>query len=223
VVRFRVLGATELVADGVTDGITSERQRRLLAALAMRAPSPVPTESLLEAVWGERRPANGLNALQTVATRLRHSLDAVEPGLGERVAARAPGYALDVAPGEIDAHRFADLATAGRRHLAEGDVAAATSTLDEALGLWRGDPYAEFADEPWAQGESTRLSRLAVAVREAAIEARMECGLHGEVLGEIQQLIDDEPYSEGPRDQLMRAMFATGRHPSADSGRRAVR
>jgi DNA-binding SARP family transcriptional activator len=215
VVRFRVLGATELISNGSSDGIGSERQRRLLAALAMRSPATVPTDSLVDIVWGADQPDNAVGALRTVVTRLRHSLDDHEPGSGQRIVSRPPGYVLDVPGDAIDANRFADLTTVGRRQLAEGELDTARRTLDEALSLWVGAPYGEFGDEPWAQSEATRLERLRAAAREAEIETRLASGLHAEALGDIHALVDDEPLSDGPRSLLIRALFASGRQGEA--------
>ena len=213
--RFRVLGATELVANGDATPIPSERQRRLLTALAMRAPDPVPVDRLVDAVWGEHPPDNAASGLRTVATRLRHTLDAVETGTGGRVVAKRPGYALDVPAEWVDANRFADLASEGRRRLAEGDPATARSTLHEALELWKGAPYDEFADEEWVQADAARLRRLWAATVEADLEARLGAGLHGEALPDIEALIEEEPFSDRPRALLMRALFASGRQAEA--------
>ena len=152
--RFRVLGTTELLANGSSARIGSERKRRLLAALVMRTPATVPADALIEAVWGDDSPDNAVSALRTVVTRLRHSLDDQESGSGRCVVARPPGYVLEVPEDSIDANRFADLAVLGRRHLADGNMDAARTALDEALGLWHGRPYAEFGDEDWAQAEA---------------------------------------------------------------------
>ena len=36
-------------------------------------------------------------------------------------------------------------------------LGSALAYVAEALDLWRGDPYQEFADEEWAAAEATRL------------------------------------------------------------------
>jgi len=44
---------------------------------------------------------------------------------------------------EADSHRFERLAAVGRQALAHGDHVSASTTLREALALWRGAPLAE--------------------------------------------------------------------------------
>ena len=48
-VRFRVLGSTAIMASDGPTPIPSERQRRLLAALAIRSPDAVSADRLIEA------------------------------------------------------------------------------------------------------------------------------------------------------------------------------
>jgi DNA-binding SARP family transcriptional activator/WD40 repeat protein len=214
-VQVRVLGTTELAAGHGSQPIGSERQRRLLAALAMHAPGIVATDGLISAVWADTHPENGASALRTVVTRLRRTFDGVEPGSGEHVLTRPPGYALDLPGTCIDANEFADLVADGRRALAEGEVATALDQLHRALAMWSGPAYAEFRDEPWAHAEALRLERTWVTAREAELEARLDLGLHREAVGDIERLVADEPLSDGPRGLLMRAEFACGRQADA--------
>ena len=50
----------------------------------------------------------------------------------------------------IDATRFERLVAAARSRLEAGDATEAKVRLDEALALWNGPAYDEFASEPWA-------------------------------------------------------------------------
>jgi DNA-binding SARP family transcriptional activator len=51
--EIRVLGPLEVVEDGRTIAIASERQRALLALLVLHAGHPVSTDRILDALWGE--------------------------------------------------------------------------------------------------------------------------------------------------------------------------
>ena len=57
---------------------------------------------------------------------------------------------LRVAPGEFDVGQFEALVAEGRGEPGPRRHASASAELREALSLWRGDAYAEFADEDWA-------------------------------------------------------------------------
>ena len=51
--------------------VVGERPRALLAALAARVGRPVPADELIELVWGEEPPVNGLKSLQVLVSRTR--------------------------------------------------------------------------------------------------------------------------------------------------------
>ncbi|MFD0524937.1 AfsR/SARP family transcriptional regulator [Paractinoplanes durhamensis] len=65
--------------------------------------------------------------------------------------------------------------------------------LREALGLWRGVPFEQFADEEWAQAEITRLTELRYAAQERAIAAMLRIGRIAEAVPAAQALADAEP------------------------------
>ena len=143
---FRVLGPLEVPGRGA--GSTSaRRQRAVLAVLLVHLNEVVSIDRLIDELWGETPPNAATASLQAYVSNLRRVL---EPDRSPRMPAtvlvtEAPGYVLRVPPVQLDAARFEDLATPGRRALEEGDAAGALTTLDRALGMWRGDAFAEFA------------------------------------------------------------------------------
>ena len=70
---------------------------------------------------------------------------------------QAPGYMLRLPDESFDVARFEGLLADGGSRLAHDDAAGASSVFREALALWRGEAYAEFADEDWARPEAQRL------------------------------------------------------------------
>ncbi len=87
--------------------------------------------------------------------------------------------------------------------------------MREALGLWRGDAYAEFADEDWARAESQRLGELRLVAHERLIDAELASGRAAEVIPEIEALVDEHPLREAFRAQLMIALYRAGRQADA--------
>ncbi len=147
--------------------VRSGRQRAVLAALLVSRGRPVAPDALVEAVWAERLPEAPLPALHTLVSRLRHTL-------GDGCVRSEPaGYVLDAEPGSVDCGRFEAL-------VAEAAVATTVSTgavlLDEALGLWRGRAYEEFADRLFARAEAVRLDELRLAAIEDRAEHRAAAG-----------------------------------------------
>ena len=131
------------------------------------------------------------------------------------IVTQGRGYRLAVAPGQVDAVRFEALGAEGRRALAGGDAARAKERLCSALGLWRGEPLADFAYEPFAQAAIGRLLEARLAAVEDRIEADLALGADGELIGEIESLIAANPLQERLRGQLMLALYRAGRQADA--------
>src|SRR4051812_3596954 len=104
--------------------------RRLLALLVLHADEVVPTERLVEGVWGDAPPPTAARTLQTYIFRLRKK--------GVAVRTERAGYVLAVGPEGVDAARFERMVAEGRAAMARSDAAAAAEFLTDALALWRG-------------------------------------------------------------------------------------
>ena len=87
--------------------------------------------------------------------------------------------------------------------------------LREALALWRGDAYAEFADEDWARPEAQRLEELRMVAHERLVEAELACGRAAEMIPEIESLAGEHELREAFRAQLMIALYRAGRQADA--------
>jgi predicted ATPase len=138
-----------------------------------------------------------------------------EYGGGVEVELHPAGYRLAANPEDVDAHRFARLAAEGRRALAAGDPTRAAELLREALDLWRGAALADVLDAPFARAEAARLEELRLSAVEDRVEARLELGAHGQLIGQLRAAVAAHPLRERPRGQLMRALHASGRRAEA--------
>ena len=169
--RFGILGSLRAHRpDGTPIPPGGPRQRALLAMLLLDAGRPVPIGRLIDGLYGDEPPAGAVNALQSQVSRLRQELPiTLEPA----------GYRLAVPPDEVDAHRFAGLAAAGRRALAAGDPAGAIPPLREAVALWQGEPLADVRDAPFAGAPASRLTELHLGALEDLYEAEAVTGAPG--------------------------------------------
>ena len=70
--------------------------------------------------------------------------------------------------------------------------------LREALSLWRGQPLAEFADEPWAQSEIGRLEELRLEALQQRIETDLALGASAELVRELELLVGQHPLPGAP-------------------------
>jgi DNA-binding SARP family transcriptional activator/WD40 repeat protein len=208
-VEFRVLGSIEVFEEGngsITLG--GPKQRAVLAHLLLRANHLVSTDVLIDEVWGEAPPETARNALQSYASHLRKSLGA------ERLEGSRAGYRLRAEPSELDATRFQSLLRDARR-LLPIDATAAIGAFNHALDLWRGPAFADLAAEPSLQAEAARLDELRLGALEDRIDAQLTIGHHGEVIGELEGLTARHPLRERFWEQLMLALYRSGRQAEA--------
>ncbi len=214
--EFTVLGPIEAIGEtGLGIDLGGARQRRLLAALLAHANRPVATDTLIEIVFDADPPSGATTTIRSYVARLRRALDRSDGGDGTSVATVPGGYRLDVDPSLIDAERFVIALADGRRLLAERAPVAAADTLRDALGLWRGRPYDEVADEEWVRGEVARLEELRVDAEEQLVDAQLACGLTDDVIPELVRLTAEHPLRERCRGQLALALHRAGRHAEA--------
>jgi WD40 repeat protein/DNA-binding SARP family transcriptional activator len=216
--EFRILGPLEVHGEHGVVALGGMKPRAVLAVLLLRANESVSAERLALALWGEEAPASSVKTVQVHVSRLRKAL-----GDAKIVATTPAGYRLRVRPGELDAERFEQLVEEGRRALAAGQAEHAAVVLHEALSLWRGPPLEDLAFEPFAQTEIARLEEQRAAALEARVEADLAAGRHGEVVGELRQLLAAYPTRERLAGQLMLALYRCGRQAEALEAYRGAR
>ena len=168
----------------------------------------IPTERLIDGLWGDEPPGGATNALQKLVSKLRRAL----PDVVERTPA---GYRAVVDADDVDVHRFEQLARRGSELLAAGDAADAARALRDALSLWRGAALTDAAAAPFAAAEIVRLTELRDTVVEQRIDADLASGAGAELIGELEALVAAAPLREKRRAQLMRALYRNGRQAEA--------
>jgi predicted ATPase/class 3 adenylate cyclase/DNA-binding winged helix-turn-helix (wHTH) protein len=209
---FRILGPLEVLDDAERVGLGGEKRRAVLALLLLHPNETVSSERMVDELWGEAPPANALKTLQVHVSRLRKELG----GSGEGVlVTRGHGYELQLDLDQLDAQRFERLLEEGRGELAADRPERALSLLESALSLWRGPPLADLAYEAFAQAEIARLEDLRLAAIEQLIEAKLALGRHVEVIAQLEGLVDEHPYRERLRAQLMLALYRADRQADA--------
>ena len=202
--RFLVLGPVEVSGEDGPLSLGGRKQRLVLAHLVVRANSLVPTDVLIDEVWGEEPPDSVRSTLQGYVSHLRRAIGA------DRLEGRPSGYELHVLEGELDATSFERLVAEGRGSL-DVDPEEAAARLAEAAALWRGPAFADLSDERSLHGEIARLSDLRLLAIEDRISAELTLGRHATLVGEIESLTVANPLRERLRDALR------GRNRSAEA------
>jgi DNA-binding SARP family transcriptional activator len=215
--EFRILGPLEVWAGQGEVSLGGPKPRALLALLLLHPNEVVSTDRLIHEIWAEHPPEDAAAALRVNVSRLRKALP------GDVLTTRAPGYVLQVEPGELDLHRFERLAGEGRGLLARGLAADAAERLRDALSLWRGPALADFAYEDFAQAAIARLEEVRLTALELRIDADLALGRHDELIGELDALVVTHPLRERLRACLMTALYGSGRQGEALEAYRAAR
>ncbi|MDQ3738481.1 MAG: winged helix-turn-helix domain-containing protein [Actinomycetota bacterium] len=211
--RFHALGGLAITDDGGEVSMGGPRQRRLVAMLLIHRNAVVSVDRLADAVFAGEPTSAASTTLRSYVARIRRVVDRV--GSTPMVVTQAPGYVLRLPDEAFDVACFECLLADAGSRLGRDDAAGASSVLHEALALWRGDAYAEFAYEDWARPEAQRLEELRLVAHERLVEAELACGRAAEMVPVIESLAGEHELREVFRAQLMTALYRAGRQ--ADS------
>ncbi|MER8102092.1 BTAD domain-containing putative transcriptional regulator [Kitasatospora sp. NPDC094016] len=214
--RFQVLGPVQAWLDGKPLSLGSPQQQAVLTTLLLHSGRPVTTQDLVDALWGERHPAQAVAALRTYVSRLR---SVIEPRRevrrpSELLISVADGYALRI-PGEaLDLTVFERLCAEAAAARASGDKHEAHRLLARALDLFSGRPLTGIPG-PYADTQRLRLAERQVAAAEELCAVALDIGLHAEIVGELNGLTAEHPLRERLSELLMLALYRCGRQAEA--------
>ncbi|MGW4115743.1 BTAD domain-containing putative transcriptional regulator [Actinosynnema sp. NPDC004786] len=214
--RFEVLGMLRAVRGGGEVDLGAAKQRAVLAVLLLARNAPVGRDQIIEAVWGDNTPTSAVNLVQTYVAGLRRAL---EPSRARRAPAElltsvGDGYLLRVEPNAVDLDEFERGVAAAARLRAAGDLVAAATALDDALGLWRGEPLGGVVGL-FAEVERGRLVERRVAALEERAELMLLTGRGAELVPSLTALVGEHPLRERGHGLLMRALCQAGRQAEA--------
>ena len=141
---FAVLGPLRVTGPDGPIELPAAKQRSLLAMLLLsHRETAVSSTRLIDALWGEDPPATATKAMQVYISQLRRALG------GDTIVTRAPGYAINIDPHQLDLARFEALvarasdgaARAGGRH-APGRAEPVPRPARWPTRRWRASPPA---------------------------------------------------------------------------------
>ncbi|MEO8697852.1 MAG: BTAD domain-containing putative transcriptional regulator, partial [Acidimicrobiales bacterium] len=214
---LRVLGPLEIVGPAGLITVREGIPRKLLAALAIRMPSPVSVDVLVEELWTTKRPADARNALQAQVSYLRRRLAPMQAQFA--VERYADGYRLYFTDESAFDVRVFDRTLRAIETEAEpqtaGDHEARIRRADEALAMWRGQPYADAMYDDFAQTEISRLRELHATVNERRAESLLALGRHTDAASSLQNLVAEYPLRESLWAAYMLALYRSRRQAEA--------
>lgn len=203
-----MLGPLEARDRGQLVDIGTPRVRTLLATLLLQANRVVTVDELVERMWGEQPPGNPRRTVQTNVARLRLALG----GHGQAVQTRDRGYLIEVDQWQLDLLQFRSLV--GQAHPGE-EPARRLRLLDQALGLWRGEPLAGMTAEALVRDEVPRLAEERLAAQENLIDVRLGLGQHADLISDLTALTSRYPLRERLWGYLMLALYRSSRQAEA--------
>ena len=215
--EFFVLGPLLVRSDGeAAVGIGAAKPRAVLGVLLVNVNRVVSVDRLLEEVWGDDVPKGGAKTLRYHVSKLRDVLSpGRRPGEEGPVATVPSGYVLRLEADQLDAWRFEALTGEGSAALEGGRFGFAGERLAEALDLWRGGAFQDFAYDDFARGEIARLEELRLVCLEDRVAADLAGRRHREVLPELQGLVREFPLRERFWSQLMVALYRSDQQAEA--------
>jgi predicted ATPase/DNA-binding SARP family transcriptional activator len=216
-----MLGPLEVRCAGQPIALGGATQRAVLAFLLVHRERRVSLDALIEAVWPDATPDGAAKRAQVAIARLRRALEPAADAVS--VDTLAGGYRLRLAPGALDADVFEVRVDGGLGALAAGDAQTAAHDLGAALAMWSGPALGDLADRDFARLHAAELEARRLAALEARIEANLQLGGAGRLIGELETLFAANPERETIAAQLMRALYAAGRQADALDVFRRVR
>lgn len=199
--EIRLFGAFEMAGDGSASLPLGQKERALLAILALAGGRAVPRDRLAGLLWGDRGAAQARDSVKHALAALRQALAAAGP---QAVQADRGTVRLDLGQIAVDVDAFEAALT---RHTAEGDAAA--------LDLYRG-PFldslrvADSGFQDWCAVERARLHRLAEAAAGRVLDRAIAADDATAILAAAERLQALDPHSEEACRALIRGWIARG-------------
>ncbi|WP_309112034.1 BTAD domain-containing putative transcriptional regulator [Saccharothrix sp.] len=220
---FKILGPLEVVHGDELVDLGGTRQRAALGLLLLNRNRVVASSQMVDSLWPKDKvPLSARKIVQNSVWRLRRALSA-NGGGSAVLLSQPPGYMLRVGPGQTDVQDFHHKVEQGRARFAEGDLAAASHLLKQALELWRGPALADLVESGIHWPELTPVQNARLDALEDYFEVELTRGHHQQVLAELQRTVATEPLRERLCGQLMLALYRSGRQTDALNAYHTVR
>lgn len=212
---FKILGPLEVVRGDELVDLGGTRQRAALGLLLLNRNRVVASSQMVDSLWPKDKvPLSARKIVQNSVWRLRRALSADGSG-STALLSQPPGYILRVEPGQTDVQDFHHKVEAGRARFAEGDLAAASQLLKQALELWRGPALADLIESGILWPELTPVQNARLDALEDYFEVELCRGHHQQILAELERTVATEPLRERLCGQLMLALYRSGRQTDA--------
>ncbi|MFD0008127.1 BTAD domain-containing putative transcriptional regulator [Streptomyces sp. NPDC127178] len=217
--RFQLLGLLSITDGEHAAVLQPSKPTNLLAALLIHSGAVVSTDYLLRAVWDTEPPATARAALQSCVLRLRRIF--AKYGIANDTIEAVPGgYRMRMDHETLDLVRFRGLVQSAD---SARDAETESYVLREALALWQGPVLANVSSHMLHRDEAPRLSEERLSALERLCDIELARGRCREVLTDVWDAARRHPERERFAEQLIEALYRTGRQTEALVEIRAVK
>lgn len=191
------------------------QRRALLLCLLLEQTRPVSVDRLAELLWAGRPPASATSSIHAHVCRLRAALSRAGAATQAVLLSTGSGYALHVPPHHRDTTVFERTLEYALDTADRGQTGTARAAVDQALALWRGQPFAELKGHPVAQQETSYLEELRRTAHNLRARLLLSEGRFVQAALAAEQLIADSPFLETAWVTLLKALCGAGRSAEA--------
>ncbi|MEV0581173.1 BTAD domain-containing putative transcriptional regulator [Streptomyces sp. NPDC050392] len=211
--EFRLLGT--VCVDTLTGPLPlgPAKRRSLLAALLLRANTPVSMARLTDCLWDDAPPLHARTVIQGHVSRLRALLTGADAeAYGVELATLGDAYVLRAPETLLDSQRFEELLMLAREQRSPADTVL---MLKEALSLWQGPALTgTYASTP-LQAAAHALEESRLTTVEQLAHAYAVLGEHHRAAAVLRAEADAQPLRESLAAALMTALYRSGRQSEA--------
>lgn len=214
--RFEILGPATIVSDGEDAVLPSTKPSAILASLLLKCNSFVSLDYLKYALWGEEPPANADVTLPTYILRLRRLLRKYDSG-SDPIDTMPRGYRITLPTNSdaLDLLVFRRLLEKATNYRSSGEVENERSALQRAEKLWKGPALSNIPSEVLHREETPGLNDQWFDVLERRYTIDLSLGDVDGLAPQIRQAIAHRPERERYWEQLIEALYKTGRTTEA--------
>ncbi|MFJ8079492.1 AfsR/SARP family transcriptional regulator [Streptomyces sp. NPDC096205] len=214
--EFQLLGPVGLCVDGRQVEIASDKERALLATVALEAGRPIALDTLTDRLWDGEPPPHARENVHSYVSRLRRRLRLADPSgnRAPRIVSRAHTYTLETDRASVDWHRFQQLVAEAGKFASDGDDERRFDALDRAERLWRGEALAGLPGL-WAETVRRNLAERRLGATVSRTAALLRLGRFAEAGAELSALVERHPGDETLAGQLMLAYYGSDRYTDA--------
>jgi DNA-binding SARP family transcriptional activator len=208
--KIRILGPVCAMADGIEMPLGGVKQRTVLATLLLARGRVTSNTRLTSLLWDDHPPATATAQIHTYMSRLRNSC---RPHI--EIVRQPPGYLVRLGDTWFDYQAFEEQSRLGHREMAVDRYEEAVHHFRSALGLWRGSAALANVTRFLSESAGPTLDEARMVVLEARLAAELRMGCYTHLTSELMGLVEEYPFREWLRAQLMTALYRSGRQADA--------